>query len=95
MAQKVPFSHQSALPKCSSALHHPFLSFPCVCPEPVLVKWSFLYTNGSKRGISRTAESKRTPQDYEAQPACPPSETSSETGFERVSLRMSDPSLSW
>jgi hypothetical protein len=26
-----------------------FLSFPYVCPEPVLVKRSFLYINGSKR----------------------------------------------
>jgi hypothetical protein len=25
-----------------------FLSFPYVCPEPVLVKCSFLYINGSK-----------------------------------------------
>ena len=25
-----------------------FLSFPCVCPEPVLAKCSFLYINGSK-----------------------------------------------
>jgi hypothetical protein len=25
-----------------------FLSFPYVCPEPVLVKYSFIYTNGSK-----------------------------------------------
>jgi hypothetical protein len=24
------------------------LSFPYVCPEPVLAKWSFLYKNGSK-----------------------------------------------
>jgi hypothetical protein len=27
----------------------PFLSFPYVCPEPVLIKCSFLYINGSKR----------------------------------------------
>jgi hypothetical protein len=27
-----------------------FLSFPYVCPEPVLVKCSFLYINGSKSG---------------------------------------------
>jgi hypothetical protein len=26
-----------------------FWSFPYVCPEPVLVKSSFLYINGSKR----------------------------------------------
>jgi hypothetical protein len=26
-----------------------FLSFPYVCPEPVLAKCSFLYINGSKR----------------------------------------------
>jgi hypothetical protein len=25
----------------------PFLSFRCVCPEPVLVKCSFLYINGA------------------------------------------------
>jgi hypothetical protein len=29
----------------------PFLSFPYVCPEPVLVKRSFLYINGSKGPI--------------------------------------------
>ena len=29
--------------------HHSFWSFPYVCPEPVLVKSSFLYMNGSKR----------------------------------------------
>jgi hypothetical protein len=28
---------------------HLFLSFPCVCPEPVLVNCSFVYINGSKR----------------------------------------------
>jgi hypothetical protein len=27
----------------------PFLSFPCVCPEPVLVKIIMLYINGSNR----------------------------------------------
>jgi hypothetical protein len=27
---------------------HLFLSFPYVCPEPVLAKCSFLYTNGSQ-----------------------------------------------
>ena len=27
---------------------HLFLSFPYVCPEPVLAKCSFLYINGSK-----------------------------------------------
>ena len=31
------------------------LSFPCVCPEPVLVKYSFLYINGAKRPFSLTA----------------------------------------
>ena len=25
-----------------------FLSFPYVCPKPVLVKWAFLYINGTK-----------------------------------------------
>ena len=28
-----------------------FLSFPYVCPEPVLVKSSFLYINGSKSAV--------------------------------------------
>jgi hypothetical protein len=31
-----------------------FECFPYVCPEPVLVKCSFLYTNGSKRPFWRT-----------------------------------------
>jgi hypothetical protein len=31
-----------------------FLSFPYVCPEPVLVNRSFLYINGSKSGVFRT-----------------------------------------
>eukprot|EP01046_Picozoa_sp_COSAG06_P006571 COSAG06_NODE_310_length_17775_cov_9.971374_14_plen_113_part_00 len=39
------------------AIHHSFLSFPYVCPEPVLAKRSFLYVNGSKsvsaRAVSR------------------------------------------
>jgi hypothetical protein len=30
-----------------------FLSFPYVCPEPVLVKCSFLYINGSKMPFFR------------------------------------------
>ena len=30
--------------------------FPCVCPEPVLVKRSHLYTNGSKLPFSHTYE---------------------------------------
>jgi hypothetical protein len=30
------------------------LSFPYVCPEPVLVKCSFLYINGAKSGVFRT-----------------------------------------
>ena len=33
---------------------HSFLSFPYVCPEPVLVKCSFLYINGSKSAVFRT-----------------------------------------
>ena len=33
----------------------PFLSFPYVCPEPVLVKCSFLYINGSKGPFLLTA----------------------------------------
>ncbi len=28
-----------------------FLSFPYVCPEPVLVKSSFLYINGEKSAV--------------------------------------------
>jgi hypothetical protein len=32
------------------------LSFPYVCPEPVLVKCSFLYVNGSKRSLLLTEE---------------------------------------
>eukprot|EP01051_Picozoa_sp_SAG22_P034890 SAG22_NODE_16082_length_333_cov_0.760684_1_plen_66_part_10 len=28
-----------------------FLSFPYVCPEPVLVKRSFLYINGYKKTV--------------------------------------------
>jgi hypothetical protein len=32
----------------SSVRSHLFLSFPHVCPEPVLAKCSFLYRNGSK-----------------------------------------------
>ena len=31
---------------------HSFLSFPYVCPEPVLVKRSLLYINGSKSTVS-------------------------------------------
>ncbi len=33
---------------------HSFLSFPYNCPEPVLVKCSFLYINDSKSGVFRT-----------------------------------------
>ena len=33
---------------------HSLMSFPYVCPEPVLVKRSFLYINGSKSGVFRT-----------------------------------------
>jgi hypothetical protein len=32
-----------------------FLSFPYVCPEPVLVKCSFLYINGAKMPFSAGA----------------------------------------
>jgi hypothetical protein len=32
-----------------------FECFPYVCPEPVLVKCSFLYINGAKSGVFRTA----------------------------------------
>jgi hypothetical protein len=32
------------------------LSFPYVCPEPVLVKRSHLYANGSKRPFSHTSQ---------------------------------------
>jgi hypothetical protein len=35
---------------------HSFLSFPYVCPEPVLVKCSFLYINGTKSGVFRTVD---------------------------------------
>jgi hypothetical protein len=31
--------------------HPSFLSFPYVCPEPVLVKSSFLSKNGAKKGV--------------------------------------------
>jgi hypothetical protein len=31
-----------------------FECFPYVCPEPVLVKCSFLYINGAKSGVFRT-----------------------------------------
>ena len=34
---------------CAVTQRSPFLSFPYVCPEPVLVTCSFLYINGSKR----------------------------------------------
>ena len=34
------------------AERHSFLSFPSVCPEPVLVKCSFLHINGAKSGVS-------------------------------------------
>ena len=33
-----------------------FLSFPYVCPEPVLAKCSFIYINGSKMPFSRTID---------------------------------------
>jgi hypothetical protein len=39
---------------CAVTQRSPFLSFPYVCPEPVLVKCSFLYINGSKSGVFRT-----------------------------------------
>jgi hypothetical protein len=38
-----------------------FLSFPYVCPEPVLVKSSILYINGSKRFLFSTLYSKNDP----------------------------------
>jgi hypothetical protein len=34
---------------------HSFLSFPYVCPEPVLAKSSFLYKNGAKMAFSYLA----------------------------------------
>jgi hypothetical protein len=42
---------------------HSFLSFPYVCPEPVLVKRSLLYINGSKSTVSylRIQPSRRHP----------------------------------
>ena len=33
---------------------HSFLNFSYVCPEPVLVKCSFCYKNGSNSGVFRT-----------------------------------------
>ena len=42
--------HQHACTK-----RHSFLSFPYVCPEPVLVKCSFIYINGAKSGVFRTS----------------------------------------
>jgi len=39
--------HSSALIRVARLRkHHLFLSFPYVCPEPVLAKCSFLYING-------------------------------------------------
>ena len=38
--------------------------FPYVCPEPVLVKWSFLYINGSKKPFLPATES----CSYDAKP---------------------------
>jgi outer membrane protein assembly factor BamB len=35
-----------------------FLSFPYVCPEPVLVKCSFIYVNGSKKTVCTHAKPK-------------------------------------
>jgi hypothetical protein len=35
---------------------HLFLSFPYVCPEPVLAKCSYLYINGCKRGKKRNRQ---------------------------------------
>ena len=37
--------------KCALEKGDYFLSFPYVCPEPVLVKCSFLYINGAKSGV--------------------------------------------
>ena len=39
---------------CSCEKRHSCLSFPCVCPEPVLVKRSFLYITGATSGVFRT-----------------------------------------
>jgi hypothetical protein len=35
---------------CSNSVV-PAVEFPCVCPEPVLVKCSFLDINGAKSGV--------------------------------------------
>ena len=54
------------------------LSFPYVCPEPVLVKSSFLYINGSKRPFVLTGVG-RVHQTLE--------ETFKEVGGHRLPLR--------
>jgi hypothetical protein len=43
-------STASPTPSCRCAKRHLFLSFPYVCPEPVLAT-SFLYINGSKMPV--------------------------------------------
>jgi hypothetical protein len=49
--------HRTTTPSISSELmepirkRHSFLSFPYVCPEPVLAKLSFIYINGAKNGV--------------------------------------------
>ena len=61
---KTPFllTSDTTPPRMDPALPHLrktpltfFECFPHVCPEPVLVKCSFLYTNGAKSGVFRTA----------------------------------------
>ena len=51
-AKKPSGDFVSVQPWCGK--RHLFLSFPYVCPEPVLAKWSFLYINGAKRRVFRT-----------------------------------------
>ena len=41
----------------SDSTKRAFLSFPYVCPEPVLVKSSFLYKNGAKARFSHLSDS--------------------------------------
>ena len=49
MAHKVRFSHRDCSDIKELQENGVLLSFPYVCREPVLVKSSFLHTNGSKR----------------------------------------------
>eukprot|EP01046_Picozoa_sp_COSAG06_P032215 COSAG06_NODE_3202_length_5693_cov_3.420272_4_plen_125_part_00 len=55
MAQKSAPFPVASLASCEKC-HSFFECFPYVCPEPVLVKCSFLYINGAKSGVFRTAQ---------------------------------------